>query len=193
MDQAQGEKTEGSRRDQGAVSRGAGGFAPGEAARLRRPADSRRPSVTETPREAGVLESGSGGVIFDVPQQASAGTMSQSSQRSERSHGFRHVRDLVRRRRPAENLVAMRKATKSVNDHLVRHGGACPVLVAQSSDQIKRKRLILGVLAMLERKVKKKPLLFCHREGGPGTCCARTGPVQSRPRGSTVARSRRGR
>ncbi len=65
-------------------------------------------------------------------------------------------------RKTIEGRVTVRKAAKSIDNLLVRHGIARPVLVAESFDQIKRMPLIVPILAMLERKVKKKPFHLGH-------------------------------
>src|ERR1700677_1650131 len=63
---------------------------------------------------------------------------------------------------PAEDCVSVRKAPESIDDDLVRDRIACPVLLAQASDEFDRKCLVLAILAMLERQVQKQALLLFH-------------------------------
>jgi hypothetical protein len=81
---------------------------------------------------------------------------------SERAHGLLEERYLLRRGRSVQRGVTVWKAAESIDDHLVRQGISRPFLVTKLFEKAERQRLVLAVLAMLERKVKKKPLLLVH-------------------------------
>src|ERR1700733_8166873 len=71
-------------------------------------------------------------------------------------------RNLSCGRESVKYRVTVRKTAETVNDHLVRHGVARPLLIGETLDQIERKRLVLAILAMFEGKVQKVSFLSFH-------------------------------
>src|SRR5277367_1351949 len=69
---------------------------------------------------------------------------------------------LVRGRHAIERRVAVRKTAESIDERLVLHGMARPVLIAQRPDQIERQRLVHAIFAMFEGKVQKVAFLLFH-------------------------------
>jgi hypothetical protein len=81
---------------------------------------------------------------------------------SERPRRLFEKCDFIGSRTSVECGVSVGKTAESIDDHLVGHCIACPLIIAEALDQIDSKRLVSGIFAVFERKVEKIPFFCFH-------------------------------